>query len=260
MQNPPPITQNSDHFNSPKPPSVSLSSPASTSVSADLTVTELLDKYRDIDDPELLKVILVAKAEEDRRRQEEERVRLEQLRLQGRKVELDILLEQRKPCTLCPHSVPNTPLEPSVSTYSTSPSSVFTPFELPLPNQASNSSSSSPRLHQRHFSRPRLPRLSVITSPTVLAGPTTQLPSPNNSEQQQSPRKRKISPTAANSSSSSGRGVKGMSHEEVLEAVRSKVLMNMKEGREEKGNAGKKHQSPLTSEDSPITSPASIKR
>ncbi|CAI2184988.1 9519_t:CDS:2 [Funneliformis geosporum] len=77
----------------------------------DISLREILDTYRDNND--LLKQILNAKVEEDKasilffdycflldRRAEEEKYKTEQLRLQCKQVDLEMLKEQKKPPTI----------------------------------------------------------------------------------------------------------------------------------------------------------------
>ncbi|CAG8616642.1 1088_t:CDS:2, partial [Ambispora leptoticha] len=102
-------------------------SPASHLPRTDLSLREILDMYRDND---LLKQILTAKTEEDKRRAEEEKCKAEQFRLQCKQVELEMMREQKKPPTIFT-GVPREALNTSYNT-KTSPSDIHSPY-LPIP-------------------------------------------------------------------------------------------------------------------------------
>ncbi|CAG8559219.1 8449_t:CDS:2 [Diversispora eburnea] len=73
-------------------------SPATKIPRSDISLREILENYRD--DNDLLKQILAAKAEEDKRHAEEEKYKVETVRLQCKQVELEMLKEQKKPHTI----------------------------------------------------------------------------------------------------------------------------------------------------------------
>ncbi|CAG8572001.1 10520_t:CDS:2, partial [Acaulospora morrowiae] len=102
-------------------------SPATKIQKTDISLREILETYRDNND--LLRQILTAKAEEDKRRAEEEKHKTEALRLQCKQVELEMLKEQKKPPTIFT-GVP--PINTSSSFNSKSPSDIHSPY-LPIP-------------------------------------------------------------------------------------------------------------------------------
>ncbi|KAI9289592.1 hypothetical protein BC943DRAFT_376840 [Umbelopsis sp. AD052] len=61
---------------------------------ADISIKEILDKYRD--DKELMKHVLAAKAEEDKKRAAEETLRVEQARIQLKYLDLELAREQSR--------------------------------------------------------------------------------------------------------------------------------------------------------------------
>ncbi|CAG8656548.1 12700_t:CDS:2, partial [Funneliformis caledonium] len=107
----------------------------------DISLREILDTYRDNND--LLKQILNAKVEEDKasillfdyyflldRRAEEEKYKTEQLRLQCKQVDLEMLKEQKKPPTIYTGVPPINTSTPGFNVKS--PSDIHSPY-LPMP-------------------------------------------------------------------------------------------------------------------------------
>ncbi|KAI9025944.1 hypothetical protein CLU79DRAFT_70761 [Phycomyces nitens] len=75
----------------PSPPSTKHSS---HSPSNEVTIKEILDRYKD--NPELLKHVLIAKAEEDKRQAAEDTLKTEQARIHLRQMDIDFIREQTK--------------------------------------------------------------------------------------------------------------------------------------------------------------------
>ncbi|RHZ70614.1 hypothetical protein Glove_269g24 [Diversispora epigaea] len=104
-------------------------SPATKIPRSDISLREILENYRD--DNDLLKQILAAKAEEDKRHAEEEKYKAETVRLQCKQVELEMLKEQKKPHTIFT-GVP--PMNTSSSFNVKSPSDIHSPYlSIPPP-------------------------------------------------------------------------------------------------------------------------------
>ncbi|KAI8888562.1 hypothetical protein K501DRAFT_240053 [Backusella circina FSU 941] len=75
----------------------------------DITVKEILDKYQD--DPELLKYILSAKSEEDRKRAAKDTLKAEEARIQLKQMDLDLAREQTKAHTRYERPQPPPPMQ-----------------------------------------------------------------------------------------------------------------------------------------------------
>ncbi|KAI8367325.1 hypothetical protein BD560DRAFT_447716 [Blakeslea trispora] len=107
--------QPSSAFQWPIPPSSP--SQSKSILTNDITVKEILDRYSD--DPELLKYILTAKSEEDKKKAARDTLRAEEVRIKLRQMDLDLAREQAKtdivatPIQVLPHPLPPPPPPPS---------------------------------------------------------------------------------------------------------------------------------------------------
>ncbi|RIA98404.1 hypothetical protein C1645_750181 [Glomus cerebriforme] len=227
----------------------------------DISLREILDMYRDNHD--LLKQILSAKSEEDKRRTEEGKYKTEQIRLQYKQVELEILREQKKPPTIYTGVPPVNTSTPGFNVKS--PSDVHSPYlSIPPPIDAhfpaTTPTSATPRLsppssattghdnvsyngisnpHNHSYSpmnqRPSLtlsiPSFPIITaSPTAMhnnhsfSTPTSSIPEhPHSATSHYSHQ----SPTSINSNNKRTKlSESEVDHEYVMEALRQKVQRN----------------------------------
>ncbi|CAB4382409.1 hypothetical protein RhiirA5_360629 [Rhizophagus irregularis] len=240
-------------------------SPATNTLpKADISLREILDMYRDNHD--LLKQILTAKSEEDKRRTEEGKYKTEQVRLQYKQVELEILREQKKPPTIYTGVPPVNTSTPGFNVKS--PSDVHSPYlSIPPPIDAhfpaTTPTSATPRLsppssattghdsvsyngvsnpHNHSYSpmnqRPSLtlsiPSFPIITaSPTAMhnnhsfSTPTSSIPEHPQSATSQTHHHYSQSPTSVNSNNKRTKlSESEVDHEYVMEALRQKVQRN----------------------------------
>ncbi|KAI8087027.1 uncharacterized protein B0P05DRAFT_602816 [Gilbertella persicaria] len=223
------------------------------SITNDITVKEILDRYSD--DPEILKYILTAKSEEDKKKAARDTLKAEEARIRLRQMDLEIAKEtkQETPVQVIPQ--PPLPQQPVIQTPVHHPSygpyyglapvqqQVLARFHYP-PNYGppqQHQAPSSPSVPYPHSAHPLCP--------------------PSNSERLQPPSFRQISPTSPredskkrNRSSISlpheqSEPQDKLSHNKVMEALKAKI---------QRGGNGGGPPSPLTA--SPVVRPPPEKK
>ncbi|CEP14065.1 hypothetical protein [Parasitella parasitica] len=255
--------QSASAFQWPIPPSPSHSKPASNPNMSDITVKEILDRYNE--DPELLKYILTAKSEEDKKKAAKDTLKAEEARIQLRHMDLEFAREQSKASARFerpiyppgypqpyPHSVAAIHPQPQLVSHPSHPHHPYPYYGLaPVQQQVlarfNNQSQHGPGQQQQ----PASPSIPYPHSAHPLCPP----PADEKNFPSRLPQFRQTSPSAALSEESKKRNRSSISlpndieqdkisHNKVMEALKAKI---------QRSNGGPP--SPLTA--SPIRPPAS---
>ncbi|KAL1925989.1 hypothetical protein VTP01DRAFT_7185 [Rhizomucor pusillus] len=200
-------------------------SPATKEDEPDITVKQILERYRD--DPDLLRHILMAKAEEDKRRTAEDTLKVEQARIQLRELDLQVIREHSRATTRYYDKLALAPPMTGVP-YSATGHPSDTPYYGLAPVQQQVLARITGDNEQQ---RPPSPVVPYPHSAHPLCPPSSSrnhlLHPPPQQQQQQQPAT-PISPSEEHSrkrnrASVSNNGHDNLSHDMVMEALKAKI-------------------------------------